>query len=84
MRGDHHIGHSPERAVGWQRLWIGDIEPGSRELAGLQCHDQVLRHYTTAARDIDEICAALYPRDIQRRGDDRKTGERRRSRRRAS
>ena len=35
MRRDQHIGHSPERAVGWQWLGLCDIEAGTCELAGL-------------------------------------------------
>src|SRR6516164_1176280 len=63
MRRDQHVWHAPERVVGSQRLGICDIEPGSSEMAGAQRLDQVGRHHTPTARDIDEVGAALHPRE---------------------
>src|SRR6516165_7115030 len=63
MRRDQHVWHAPERVVGGQRLGICDIEPGSSEMAGAQRLDQVGRHHTPTARDIDEVSAALHPRE---------------------
>src|SRR6516162_4940854 len=63
MRCDQHVWHAPERVVGGQRLGICDIEPGASEMARAQRLDQVGRHHTPTARDIDEVSAALHPRE---------------------
>jgi len=50
MRRDQHIGHTPQRAVGWQGPGIDDVEAGTRELLGLQRGDRVLGDDAAAAR----------------------------------
>src|SRR6516164_5127849 len=63
MRRDQHVWHAPERVVGGQRLGIGDIEPGSSEMAGAQRLYEIGGPHKPTARDIDEVSATLHPRE---------------------
>src|SRR5262245_37578363 len=54
MRGDDHVGHVPERAVGWQRLFLEHVEAGACYAFGRERLEQRVLIDHAAAGDVNE------------------------------
>src|SRR5271154_3006886 len=53
VRRNQHVRHAPQRVVRRQWLRVGDIKAGAAQMAGAQRLDEIGRHHTATASDID-------------------------------
>src|SRR5688572_20543454 len=63
VRRDEHTWRGPEWMLGRQRLVLEDVQAGAGQLAGAQRGHQVVEPGGLAPPDVDEVCAALHPRE---------------------